>query len=48
MSKYELSKGLNEDLADELQQIELKVCPEEMAAAEARHAREMRRLVKGM
>jgi len=35
-------------LADELNQIELKVRLEEMAADEARHAREMRRLVKGM
>lgn len=48
MTKHELVNGLNEDLAAELKNVELKVRLEEMAAAEARHARELRRLAKGM
>jgi rubrerythrin len=35
-------------LAEEMNNIELKVRLEEMAADEARHARELRRLAKGM
>ena len=36
------------NLAEEMEQVELKVRLEEMAADESRHARELRRLVKGM
>lgn len=35
-------------MADEMKNVELKVRLEEMAADEARHARELRRLAKGM
>jgi bacterioferritin len=36
------------NLAEEMENVELKVRLEEMAADESRHARELRRLVKGM
>lgn len=46
MTKDELIRGLNEDLAAELGTIKLKL--EEIAADEAGHARMLQRLLKGM
>ena len=44
MTTENLINGLNEDLGA----VELKVRLEEMAAEEAGHARELRRLLKGL
>jgi rubrerythrin len=56
MSKHDLINGLNDvanymeraSMANKMKNVELKVRLEEMAADEARHARELRRLAKGM